>query len=209
RTTTLGRAFPRMTENSLSGPNGFPKRRKVPLEAYVSMARFLNKALALLGFRPGTEKDRLRLTVRERSLGELHPGTILGTLVGSRDANHAAFIARHGLKWFVIHDGKIGTEKYDLPAPFAQIPQDQKEKVVRQLERDGKLEEALAPALGRPVFSPDGARLAYIATRAVAQEAFHWLGVATPVKQFVVADGAEGEKYDRIVQGSLVFSPDS
>src|SRR5262249_50965740 len=145
----------------------------------------------------------------ERSLGELHPGTILGTLVGSRDANHAAFIARHGLKWFVIHDGKIGTEKYDLPAPFAQIPQDQKEKVVRQLERDGKLEEALAPALGRPVFSPDGARLAYIATRAVAQEAFHWLGVATPVKQFVVADGAEGEKYHRIVQGSLVFSPDS
>src|SRR5262245_54961961 len=136
------------------------------------MTRFLSKVLAHFGLGQAVATNRLRLVVRENSLGELHPGTVLGTLVGSRDANHAAFIARHGLKWFVIHDGKIGAVEYALPAPFAELPRDQQEKVVRQLEHDGKLEEALAPTLGRPVFSPDGARLAYIATRAAAQEAF-------------------------------------
>src|SRR5262249_23649109 len=68
----------------------------------------------------------------------------------------------------------------------------------------------VANVFGRPIFSPDSRRLAYVAYRTVSQQVLQYPPpFHLPVKHFLVIDGSEGEPFDRIVHGSGVFSPDS
>jgi Tol biopolymer transport system component len=168
----------------------------------------------LLGSRSASPSN---LVVREMSLGLLHPGTLLRTVMASPDNRRVAYAARRGGKWFAVIDGKPAHKEYDLPIPFdlprpfAELSLHQQEKLLSVLDNDfNTQDEFVAKIFGRPLFSPDSRRLAYVAHRTVPQQIFqHLPPFRTPVKHFLVVDGEEGESYDRIVQGSLVFSPDS
>src|SRR5262249_29886836 len=100
---------------------------------------------------------------------------------------------------------------FDLPMPFADLPAEKQEKILSVLDNNFEAQqEFVTKVFGRPVFSPDNHRLAYVAFRTVPQQIFrHIPPFRTPVKHFLVLDGDEGEPFDRIVHGSVVFSPDS
>ena len=153
----------------------------------------------------------------EVSLGRIQPGILRQTLVASPDCRRVAYAVRRGLRWFVATDDKPG-EEYDLPMPiglpmpsFADLDLQRQEKVLSRLDNDfGVQQEFVTRVFGRPVFSPDSRRLAYVAYRSVSQQIFRHLSPArVPVKHLLVIDGNEGEPFDRIVLGSVVFSPDS
>jgi Tol biopolymer transport system component len=171
--------------------------------------RWLEKFLGL-GSAP-----RNNLLVREASLGALLPGTLLRTLVASPDSRRVAYAVRRGCQWFVVADGKRAEKEYDLPIPFdlpmpfADLGPQKQEELLSVLDNNfDAQQEFVAKIFGRPLFSPDSRRLAYVAHRTVPQQIFS-PPFRSPVKQFLVLDGNEGEPFDRIVQGSVVFSPDS
>jgi Tol biopolymer transport system component len=144
-------------------------------------------------------------------------GTLLRTIVASPDSRRVAYVVRHGCRWFVLVDGKDAQNEYDLPIPFdlpmpfADLDPEKQEKVLSVLHTDlATQQEFVTKILGRPLFSPDNRRLAYVAYRYATEQIFrHLPPFRTPVKHLLVVDGHEGETFDRIVHGSAVFSPDS
>jgi len=58
------------------------------------------------------EDEGIRLLTREVSLGKIHPGIIVESLVVSPDSKHLAYVAVRGEKQFVVVDGEEGKE-YD------------------------------------------------------------------------------------------------
>jgi WD40-like Beta Propeller Repeat len=157
------------------------------------------------------------VVIREVSLGALLPGALRQTLVASPDARRLAYAVRRGCRWFVTTDGKLGPKEYDLPIPFdlpmpfADLGPQKQEQLLNLLDNDfATQQEFVTKIFGRPVFSPDSRRLAYVAYRTVSQQIFQYLPpFRIPVKHFLVIDGSEGEPFDRVVHGSVVFSPDS
>jgi hypothetical protein len=157
------------------------------------------------------------LHVRETSLGVLPSGALLRTIVVSADSRRVAYVARQGCQWFVVVDGNTSSNKYDLPIPFdlpkpfADFNLQQQEELLSVLHNDlTTQEEFVAKIFGRPLFSPDCRRLAYVAYRTVPQQVFRYVPpYRIPVKHHIVVDGDEGEPFDRIVHGSVIFSPDS
>jgi hypothetical protein len=157
------------------------------------------------------------VVIRELSLGALLPGTLRQTLVASPDVRRVAYAVRRGCRWFVVADGESAHKEYDLPIPFdlpmpfAQLSPQKQEALLGLLDNDfATQQEFVAKIFGRPVFSPDSRRLAYVAYRTVSQQIFQYLPpFRIPVKHSLVIDGSEGEPFDRIVHGSVVFSPDS
>jgi WD40-like Beta Propeller Repeat len=152
----------------------------------------------------------------EVSLGRIVPGIFRQTLVASPDCRRVAYAVRRGCRWFVVVDGKPGPEfdlpiPFDLPMPFSDMPVQKQEAILGVLDSDfGAQQEFITKTLGRVVFSPDSRRLAYVGYRTVSQEIFrHLPPFRVPVKHSLVLDGSEGEPFDRIVLGSVVFSPDS
>ena len=173
--------------------------------------RWLEK---FFGLRPASGGN---LPIREESLGPLLPGRFLRTLVASPDCRRFAYAVRNGCRWFVVVDGKPVPKEHDLPIPFDlpkpidELSPHEQERLLSVLDNDfGAQEEFVNKIFGRPLFSPDSRRLAYVAYRTVSQQIFRYLQpVRIPVKHFLVVDGNEGEPFDRIVHGSVVFSPDS
>jgi hypothetical protein len=58
------------------------------------------------------EGEGIRLLTREVSLGKIHPGIIVESLVVSPDSKRVAYVANRGKKRFVVLDGEEGKE-YD------------------------------------------------------------------------------------------------
>jgi hypothetical protein len=168
----------------------------------------------LLGVGSASDGNML---IREASLGVLPPGVLLRTLVASPDGRRVAFAVRRGCRWFVVADGKPDQKEYDLPIPFdlprpfADLGPQKQEELLSLLDNDfATQQEFVDKIFGRPVFSLDSRRLAYVAYRTVPQQIFQYIPpFRIPVKHFLVIDGSEGESFDRIVRGSVVFSPDS
>jgi len=65
------------------------------------------RLLALLSSRV-REGKAIRLLTREVSLGKIHPGIIVESLVVSPDSKHFAYGAERGDKVFVVVDGEEG-----------------------------------------------------------------------------------------------------
>lgn len=153
---------------------------------------------------------KLQLRAREVSCGTLPPGTLLDTILESPDGTRLCYAATRGRTWSVTLDGKADEKAYDIPLgpKYAALTSDQQEQVWQKLQADAETLRQLAQFIG-PRFSPDSRRLAYVGCRQAQEQVFQLLGVTGPVKQRVVLDGEEGEKYDRIIAGSVVFSPDS
>jgi Tol biopolymer transport system component len=157
------------------------------------------------------------LAVRESSFGILPRGTLLRTIVASPDSRRIAYAVRQGSRWSVLVDGKDAQTEYDLPIPFdlpkpfADIDPEKQEKILNLLHTDfATQQEFVTKILGRPLFSPDNRRLAYVAYRNKSEKIFSQVPpFRVPVNHFLVVDGNEGEAFDRIVHGSVVFSPDS
>jgi Tol biopolymer transport system component len=160
--------------------------------------------------RVGDPNARIQLRAKEASLGRLPPGTLLDTILASPDGTRVSYAATRGRKWSVTLDGKAIGREYDIPLgpEYAALTPEQQEQVWQKIEADAETLQQLAQFIS-PRFSPDSRRLAYVGCSQAAEQVFPLLGVPGPVKQRVVLDGAEGEKYDRIVTGSVVFSPDS
>jgi len=164
----------------------------------------------------GVSRADHNIVIREVSLGRVLPGAWRLTLVASPDARRVAYAVRRRCRWFVVVDGKPGGEydlpiPFDLPMPFADVAPEKKEAVLSVLDNNfGAQQEFIDKVLGRPLFSPDSRRLAYVGFHTVSQEIFKYLPpYRIPVKHVLVLDGSEGEPFDRIVRGSVVFSPDS
>jgi hypothetical protein len=138
--------------------------------------------------------------IREVSLGPVLPGALRQTLVASPDGGRLAYAVRRGCRWFVVADGKPNQKEYDLPIPFdlprpfADFGPQQQEKLLSLLDNDfGTQQELVAKIFGRPIFSPDSRRLAYVAYRTVSQQIFKYLPpFRIPVKHFLVIDGKRG-----------------
>ena len=118
----------------------------------------------------------------------------------SPDGKRLGYIALelNGFGMHAIVDGEPG-ERYTPVINFLFSPNSAHYAFIagsRQVVMDGvegpEFEKVL---LGTLQFSPDGERLAYIATDGE--------------KEFVVVDGEPGKAYDRIGPGSVRFSPDS
>jgi Tol biopolymer transport system component len=153
---------------------------------------------------------KLRLRAKGVSLGELPPGTLLDTILASPDGSRVCCVVTRGRKWSVTLDRKANEKEYDIPLgpEYAALAPEQQERVWQELQADAETLRQLAQFIS-PRFSPDGRRLAYVGCCQAPEQVFQFLGVPRPVKQRVVLDGEEGETYDRIVTGSVVFSPDS
>lgn len=110
----------------------------------------------------------------------------------SPNGKRVAYVAERKGKRLVVLDGTEGKE-YD------GIMMTMSYGISLSSALRGKATYSGALAL---VFSPDGSRLAYVASR-VAH-------VAEKEKEsFLVTDGVEGKTYDSLSPGSLMFSPDS
>jgi len=164
----------------------------------------------------GASRAHDNIIIREVSLGRVLPGAWRLTLVASPDARRVAYAVRRRRRWSVVVDGKPGDEydlpiPFDLPMPFADVAPEKQEAILSVLDNNfGAQQEFIDKVLSRPLFSPDSRRLAYVGFRTVSQEIFkHLPPYRIPVKHFLVLDGSEGEPFDRIVRGSVVFSPDS
>jgi Tol biopolymer transport system component len=157
------------------------------------------------------------VVIHEVSLGALLPGALRLTLVASPDGRRFAYAVRRGCRWFVVADGKPSPKEYDLTIPldppreFAEVGPQTQEALLSVLENDFATQQGfVANVFGRPIFSPDSRRLAYVAYRTVSQQVFQYPPpFHLPVKHFLVIDDSEGEPFDRIVHGSVVFSPNS
>src|SRR5262245_3021894 len=153
----------------------------------------------------------------ETSLGTLLPGTLLGSVAASPNARRVAYVVRRGARWFMVIDGRPNPKEYDLPIPFdlpmpfADFSPGKQEKILSVLDHEPEVQNGfLDKVFGRPVFSPDSRRLAYVGYRNATQEIFrHLPPFRIPVEHFLVVDGDEGEPFNRIVHRSVVFSPDS
>src|SRR6478736_117093 len=112
----------------------------------------------------GSKEPRFRLLQRETALGEMGSGTLILTLVGSPDRSRVAYWARRGGKCAMVVDGRIGQEAYDLPR-FAEFSRDRQEQLLTGFDADAEALSSNGGLLGRPLFSPDSRRLAYVAFR--------------------------------------------
>src|SRR6266581_6965744 len=115
--------------------------------------------------------------VTERLIGRIGPTTETEWIRVSPDARRVAYAAGAGGK------------KYDATTGKGKLV------AVIDGQEAGKPYDSLGgTSLGEIIFSPDGKRLAYVASNSG--------------KWFVVVDGKEGKKYDGLVS-ALSFSPDS
>lgn len=98
----------------------------------------------------------------------------IGRYSVSKTGEHVIYLAKSGENWFIVRNGKEGK-------PYSDI--------------EGGLDI---------VFSPDGTRVAYVASQEGANRGYH---ASNKPRVFVVVDEKEGKKYRQIRK--LTFSPDS
>lgn len=144
------------------------------------------------------------LKTTETSLGVLPKGARTDKMIFSADGQHLAYPIKQSDGWCVAIDGKAGTVyPWVLADSLSYSADNQRVAYVVQLttgmqvvcgdEKSKEYREIL-----KPVFSPDGKRLAYVAKPSAEESG-----------QFVVLDGLQGTLYPKIVTRSLMFSPDS
>ena len=120
----------------------------------------------------------------------------VGEFVFSPDGTRHAYWGKTGKLVFSVIDGKEAGS-YDDVSSF-RFSADSKRWACAvnhvQVVVDGVPRKKYG-GVGRPLFSPDSRRLAFIAIE-------DW-------EAFVVVDGEEGTRYEAITRGSVTFSPDS
>jgi len=147
-------------------------------------------------------KARLKLTVKETSLGRLGAAGETRSMAVSRDGNNVAILKKKGDKYVVVVNGKEGREYEWIlanslvftsdPARCAYIVQQESRMFVVLDGKEGKKYHEIVGGELYPAAA--GGRLAYYARNDAKG------------KRFLVIDDEEGKEYDQV--GNLAFSPD-
>lgn len=138
--------------------------------------------------------------------GQDYDGIVIGSFVFSSDGSDSAYIAKRGAKQLVVVDGKEDPEFDEIfgPIPMIVFSADgqhyayaAKKEGKAMTVFDGKEGPAFV-GVRRPVISPDGKRVAYIAMISSS---------ASDPKMEVVDDGKVSPVYNFV--GAITYSPDS
>jgi Tol biopolymer transport system component len=152
---------------------------------------------------------KIKLAVQEVDLGPSPKVWVWreGWITPSEDCKHVAYRAREGGKWRIFRDGVPGKECDEARNQWFS-PDGKHLAYLARITNTWRivLDGVDGPAFSRYdettkhywpfVFSPDSARLAYVATN-------------DKDKQYVVVDGVEGPVFDQILHHSFSFSENS